>query len=112
MQIKTDCKQGLALLALSGKFDFTARSQFEIACQQLLRQAVVKRIHIDFANVDFLDRSGIGQLRLFKAQADAAGKPVALLNCKGLVLTIMQVGHLDQMFKMETPVAPACMEYA
>ena len=112
MHVKLDCKANRATLTLSGKFIFTARAPFTMACQQVLRQATVRHIDIDFAQVDFLDRTALGLLRLFKAQASAAGKQVTLIHCKGLVLTIMQVEQLDLLFNLENPVELASIAYA
>lgn len=85
-------------LMLSGQFDFSAHRDFRQACDEVLAAEQVSEVLVDFQHVDYLDSSALGMLLLLKEKAAAAGKSLALVNCRDTVRQVLEIACFGKIF--------------
>lgn len=85
-------------LLLSGQFDFSAHRDFRQACDDVLANAAVREVLVDFHRVDYLDSSALGMLLLLKEKASGAGKSLALVNCRDTVRQVLEIACFGKIF--------------
>ena len=85
-------------LLLSGQFDFSAHRDFRSACDEVLANASVREVLVDFQQVDYLDSSALGMLLLLKEKAAASGKELALVNCRDTVRQVLEIACFGKIF--------------
>lgn len=98
MQTSTLVTNGRAVVSLSGRFDFSAHRDLRDSCGTLLASSEVRELDLDLGDVDYMDSSALGILLLLKERADAAGKRVALHNCKGVVRQTLAIANFERIF--------------
>ncbi len=100
MKIQTSKTDERATLRLSGRFQFDSHRDFRGAYDQVIADAGVKIIVLDFADVDYLDSSALGMLLLLREKAGAAGKDVELANTRGAVRQVLDVANFARLFRI------------
>jgi anti-anti-sigma factor len=98
MTITTAFHGTVASIVLSGNLDYSTQEEFRNANHQALFHAQVREIHVDFADVTFMDSSVIRAMLILQKEADAAGKSLVLLNCSDNTRDIFEIGGFDRMF--------------
>lgn len=94
--VKVEGKTGTIMLI--GQFDFNVHKDFRAASQELLEKPEVSSIDVDFEQVPYLDSSALGMLLLLKERAGAAGKELALVNCKDTVRQVLEIACFTKLF--------------
>jgi anti-anti-sigma factor len=100
MDAKLTIDGGIAVIQLSGRFDFSAYRDFRNCYEAALAEPRLQEIRIDLELVDYLDSSALGMLLLLKDYADARGVAMALANCRGAVKETLEVASFGAMFPM------------
>ena len=90
----------VGIILLIGQFDFNAHKAFRQACQELLDNATVSEIEVDFDQVPYLDSSALGMLLLLKERAGNAGKELALTNCRETVRQVLEIACFNKLFSI------------
>ncbi|KIA82079.1 STAS domain-containing protein [Chromobacterium amazonense] len=85
-------------MMLIGQFDFNLHKDFRQASQELLDNAAVQEIRVDFDQVPFLDSSALGMLLLLKERAASQKKSMVLVNCHEAVLQVFEIACFNKMF--------------
>ena len=88
----------IARIILSGGMDYSTQDEIREAYGKALSAEHVREIHVDFADVPFIDSSCIRALLILQKQADERGISLVLLNCHDLIREIFEVGGFDTMF--------------
>jgi anti-anti-sigma factor len=101
MQISTQVHDGIARMALDGRFDFSAHREFRNGYDGLLSNAAVRELEIDLGAVNYLDSSALGMLLLLNERAKAANKSVTLSNCRGMVAQVLEVANFLKIFTIK-----------
>ncbi len=97
--ITTEIHGTVANIVLSGNLDYSTQEEIRNAKYQALSNGQVREIHVDFADVTFLDSSVIRAMLILQKEADAAGKSLALVNCNNSTRDVFEIGGFDRMFK-------------
>jgi HptB-dependent secretion and biofilm anti anti-sigma factor len=63
-----------------------------------LKEADVREVEIDFAQVDYVDSSALGMLLMLKEKAQASSKKVTLANCRGTVKQVLDIANFGKLF--------------
>ena len=100
MVIDVQNNSGIACLALRGRFDFSCHREFRSAFDAALADPAASGIDIDFGGVDYLDSSALGMLLLVRERAQAAHRPLRLMNAKGVVADVLKVANFGKIFTM------------
>jgi anti-anti-sigma factor len=87
-----------ATVTLSGNVDYSMQDALRHANKQALADKQVKEIHVNCAELTFLDSSVIRALLTLQKEADAAGKSLILLNCSDTTREVFEIGGFDRMF--------------
>ena len=87
-----------ASIILSGNVDYSTQEEIRNANQQALSDKRVSEIHVNCAEVTFLDSSVIRALLILQKETDAAGKSLVLLNCTENTREVFEIGGFDRMF--------------
>jgi anti-anti-sigma factor len=98
MDINVTKIEQLAKVALNGRFDFTAHRAFRSAYEEAFGFADITEVAVDMDGVDYLDSSALGMLLIMRDKAQAAGKKIKLMNCRGTVAEVLRVANFDKLF--------------
>jgi anti-anti-sigma factor len=88
----------VASIILSGNIDYSTQEEIWTINRQALSDEQIKEIHVNCAEVTFLDSSAIRALLILQKEADAAGKLLVLLNCSDNTREVFEIGGFDRMF--------------
>lgn len=100
MNISTTTLGDTVVLALTGRFDFSAHRDFRGAYGKALDNAAVREIAIDFAKVDYMDSAALGMLLLLRQGAEEKRKAVSLRGATGSVLKVLEIANFGKLFKL------------
>lgn len=98
MTVAIEIHSTTATIILSGKIDYSTQEELRNVNQQAVSKEQVREIHVDCAEVTFLDSSVIRALLILKKEADAAGKTLFLLHCSDTTREVFEIGGFDRMF--------------
>ena len=98
MTVAVELQGNVARVILSGKIDYSLQENIRNASQQALSREHLSEVHVDFSEVSFLDSSVIRALLTLQKEADASGKTLILLNCRGNTREVFEIGGFDRMF--------------
>ncbi len=86
------------VLTVAGEIDMATVPHVHSAVDDALRDEAVRRLVLDFADVTFLDCTGIAALLQVTRQARARGACACLVRCRPVVLRVLDAtgvtGHL------------------
>ncbi len=98
METNVTTRDGVALLKLSGRFDFNAHREFREALERMVALPAITAFTVDLADVSYLDSSALGMLLLLRDKAKQANKPVTLAGVKGSVRQVLDIANFSKMF--------------
>jgi anti-anti-sigma factor len=101
MSISVQVSDSAAVIRLEGRFDFQAHRDFKQCCDSALANESVRRIEVDFDNVEYLDSSALGMLLMLKERAERKTRTISLVNCKGTVRNILEVANFNKLFTVQ-----------
>ena len=93
-------ENGVAVLRLSGRFDFSTFRSFRELYEPILGDASVNTITLNFAAVEYLDSAALGMLLMLREKAEKAGKKVLLAECQGSVRQLLDVANFGRLFEI------------
>ncbi len=100
MDIKVQIHDGLACIAMFGRFDFQLWRSFRNSYAPLLDNASIKEISVEMSKVDYLDSSAMGMLLLLSERAKAANKTVTLLTTSSFVSQVLDIANFSKVFNI------------
>ena len=101
MTVRMTMNEGLATLAVAGRFDFNAHKEFRKCSEDALALPGLKAIEVDLRDVEYLDSSALGMLLLLREKAQGTAHcEVSLSGCRGLVQQILEVANFSRLFKI------------
>jgi len=100
MDIDTRIVNGRAIIALAGRFDFSANGEFRRWCDSALRATPVRELEIDLGQVRYLDSSALGMLLILRESAEGVRKRVVLSNCRGTVREVLDSSNFGKLFQI------------
>ena len=98
MDANVTISEGMATLRLSGRFDFKAHREFREAVEKLLHDSPSRNVHVDLADVSYLDSSALGMLLMLRDKAKAASREVELVGVKGNVRQVLDIANFSKLF--------------
>ncbi len=98
---------GALRVALRGEVDFTSAPRMTAAIRQAVADRRPGAVHVDLAEVSFLDSSGIGVLVDVMKAAGQAGAPFVVEHARGMVYDQLSIAGLIEAFRMSRPPADA-----
>lgn len=100
MSITVNVHGLIADIILSGGMDYSTQENIHEANQRALSAKNVREIHVDLADVTFIDSSCIRALVMLHRQATEKGIALVLLHCNDPIREIFEIGGFDTMFTM------------
>ena len=100
MQVRTTIEDGVATLGLQGRFDFNSHRDFREATEVVLADSTVKLLHVDLAEVEYLDSSALGMLLMLRDKVKASNRRVSLVNCRGPVKQVLEIANFAKLFEV------------
>jgi len=98
MSITVSFHGSIAHIILSGGMDYSTQDEIREANSKALSAEHVREIHVNLADVTFMDSSCIRALVALQKQADERGMTLVLLNCHDPIRDIFEIGGFDAMF--------------
>lgn len=89
-----------AIIKLSGRFDFNTHREFRSAYENVVTDAEVREVEVDFSGVDYLDSSALGMLLMLRDKASGTGKEVGFANVSGNVKQVLDIANFGKLFKI------------
>jgi HptB-dependent secretion and biofilm anti anti-sigma factor len=102
MNINTSIQKHVAILRLSGRFEFSTHREFRDASKAALQNSAVKEIQIDLGKVEYLDSSALGMLLLCRENALEVGKSIILDHPTGAVRQVLDIANFHKLFTIRT----------
>lgn len=99
--IKHRYEEGVAVLMVRGRFDFSQYSTFKEEQARFLDKDSVQAIVLDFSQLDYLDSAALGILLVLLDSAKERGQSVSIRGATGVVREILDVAHFERMFVIE-----------
>ena len=98
MSIKSQLDDNLQklIIAIDGRFDFSAHKDFRDAYEDLEEQPSSYRI--DMTEAQYIDSSALGMLLLLRDHAGGYSADVEIVNCNADVKKILTISNFDQLF--------------
>lgn len=110
MKFSTEQADNIVIFTLKNK---TINSEIapELKAQLLiLCQPEIEALIIDLQNVDNIDSSGIGAFLLAQRQMNEYGLPIILAGVNPIIISILQMLHLEELFDIFPSVEEAIKE--
>lgn len=85
-----------AVLAVAGEIDIGTVGDLSKALSDLLNGPRLRRLVLDFAEVGFLDASGIAALVTAHRSGRDRGTTVELINCRPLPQRVLEITGMDK----------------
>ena len=98
MIVTVDIHGPIASIFLSGNVDYSTQEEIQNASRTALFADQVREIHLDFADVTFVDSSILRALLMLRRETDAKGKSLVLLNCNDYIREVFEIGGFDKLF--------------
>jgi anti-anti-sigma factor len=98
MTITVEFNGSIASIILSGGIDYSTQEEIRNANHKALSADQIREIHVNFAEVTFLDSSVIRALLMLQRETGANGKSLVLLNCNDNIREVFEIGGFDRMF--------------
>lgn len=98
MELRSDTRDGYAVLAPSGRLTATGAPQLRTAVTDLI-SAGSTRIVVDMAALDFIDSSGLGALVGGLKSARVAGGDLRIAAVPDAVRTVLSLTNLDRVLR-------------
>lgn len=101
--MKIKCHQtdeGTPVMQIAGRLDFTQREEFSAMTEHFLERVSGTEVHINCANLDYLDSSGLGMLLILRDRAQQLGCSVALLNCSAAIRDVLNTVQFGRLFRL------------
>lgn len=86
-------------VALSGQFTFSDNAKFK-QILELLDDAALQNITLDFSEIDFIDSAGLGMLLLIRDECQTRNISLTITGTSGQVHKIFLISKFDQLFTM------------
>lgn len=99
--IKHSFNDGVAMLRLRGRFDFSQYSTFKEEQTRVLDNDSIRKIVLDFSGLEYLDSAALGILLVLLDRAKEKNQPVIIQRATGVVREILDVAHFERMFVIE-----------
>lgn len=98
MSIKSQLDDNLQklIIAIDGRFDFSAHKDFRDAYEDLDEKPNSYRI--DMTEAQYIDSSALGMLLLLRDHAGGDSADVEIVNCNADVKKILTISNFDQLF--------------
>jgi anti-sigma B factor antagonist len=103
MEIGVEKTDEVALIKLSGRLDMNTSPDLRKAALTLYTKGECKNLTIDFANVSYIDTSGLATLLEILVAAKDKCAQLALSNLKEKVRYLIDVNGLAGFFRIEAP---------
>lgn len=98
MIVTVDIHGPIASILFSGNVDYSTQEEIQNASRTALFADQVREIHLDFADVTFVDSSILRALLMLRRETDAKGKSLVLLNCNDYIREVFEIGGFDRLF--------------
>lgn len=98
MTVSLEFQDTIANIILSGNIDYSMQEDLRQVTKNALASEGVKEIHVNCADLTFLDSSVIRALLTLQKEAQASGKLLVLLNCSDNTREVFEIGGFDRMF--------------
>lgn len=100
MSIAVQFRGPVARIILSGALDYSTQAEMREANKKVIEADQIREVHVDCAEITFIDSSGIRALFQLQKDAEAQARSVVLINCNNAVREIFEIGGFDKMFTM------------
>jgi len=98
MIITVEIHGSIASIFFSGNVDYSTQEEIQNANHKALFADQVREIHVDFAEVTFVDSSIIRAMLFLQKETAAKGKSLVLLNCNDTMREVFEIGGFDKLF--------------
>lgn len=106
MTITQQLKDGVTVLEISGRFEFSSRKMFMGALQKS-QEGSPRHIVLDLAGVPFLDSAALGLLALAQQNLKAQNIQLSLLNPQGYVKKVLELANFPKFIPIVSSIAEA-----
>jgi len=100
-------ERGTLFAVVSGEIDLELADEWRTAIDFELAKRRAKRLVFDFADVTFIDSSGLGVIIGRYRHLSSMGGSVSIINARPTVYRILMVSGFDKIINVDPPQAAA-----
>ena len=99
MTVKLSIVGEKMIVAIEGKFEFSAHAEFRKVVDSGLAMARVSAVEVDLEKSEYMDSAALGMLLVLRDKASAASKGTVTLRGSGSsVREVLEVANFGRMF--------------
>ena len=102
MAIKITSTPVRLTIALSGEIDHHNAAALRLEADEAIQSTLVSNIRLDFADVTFMDSSGIGFVLGRYRIAESFGANIEVVNLSGRLYSMMKLAGLEKLVTLKT----------
>ena len=96
MQIAHRSYRNVAVIDITGQFNFGTRKEFSAALEKA-KQTGSAHVIVNVKHVTFVDSAAIGLLALVSQQFKSANRKLSMVGVQGTVKQVLNLAHIEQM---------------
>ena len=96
MQVQTEERGGVSILALTGRMDATTANVFEEACRALLN-AGAKKIVVDLGGIEYISSAGLRVILTMVKASKSAAATLAFCSMQSMVAEVFKISGFSSM---------------
>ena len=101
IKIEVNSQDALAVVYVSGVFDYTCYDDFNaVLSTEADNAAKVSRYVLDFKGTSYMDSSALGMLVMLRDQAMQHQADVIIRGCNENILQILKIANFQKIFKI------------
>jgi anti-anti-sigma factor len=101
LQIDTKCADGVMWVRVAGEIDIGNAAHLQASLDQTTATNPARAVHVDLAEVTFLDAAGLTALLKAQRQAHRVGSAFLVCNATGIVREVFDVTGLTAQFGLD-----------
>jgi anti-anti-sigma factor len=98
MKVTTTITGDRAVLAIEGRFQYDAVMDYRQVMEPLAANPDLHHMEIDMSQTTYIDSSALGALLVTRDMSRKNKKTIALTNCRGDVLQVLNIARFDTLF--------------
>lgn len=101
MSIPVQLDAGKARINLPSKFDMSVQPHFRQAYTDVLDDADILEIEVDFNDVYYIDSSALGGLLLLRQRAEESARNITITKCQPEVMKVLTMANFHRIFNIQ-----------
>ena len=87
-----------SVVILPVRFDFSHHQKFQESLKDLICDANVERVILDFSVVEYIDSAALGMMMMWQKRASASSKKICIKGVRGSAAQVLSMANMQRLF--------------